>query len=145
MPPTLINNLASFTDAHDELQLRFLVETVDAIETHACGENEIRALLSIFERFPDDDGYGVFWSILHCLEKCEGYEPLLIESVARTPVEFNLNMINRIINSGTCEIDGRSLHLLLASAITNAAASENTKDFARNFVKYQQERSRAET
>ena len=145
MPPALIDNLASFTDAHDELQLRLLDETVGSIETHKCGENEIRALLSIFERFPDDDGYGVFWSILHCLEKCESYERLLIESVTRNPVEFSLSMVNRIINSGVSEIDGLSLHLLLESAITNVAASENTKDFARNFIKYQQERNRAET
>jgi hypothetical protein len=145
MTLSLIDSLANFTDAHDELQLRQLDVTMSAVQVESCGEPEIRALLAVFERFPDEDGYGVFWSILHCLEKCHGYEPLLVESAARAPVEFNLTMINRLLNSGVVELGGQPLASVLEAAATFERASANTKEFARNFIEHQRERTRAQT
>lgn len=145
MQPSLIEKLARFTDPHDEAQLRGLDEAVGLVQPDVCGQMEIRAMLAVFERFPDEDGYGIFWSILHCLEKCHGYEPLLLESVTRAPVEFNLSMVNRLLNSGVAEVDGHSLLGVLQSAAANPRASSHAKEFAQNFMEHQQERNRAAT
>lgn len=72
MSPSLADILGRFTAPRDEAQLRQLDETVGAVRPQDCGELEFRALLGVFERFPEDDGFGVFWSIVHCLEACTG-------------------------------------------------------------------------
>lgn len=64
------------------------------------------ALLGIFERFPDHDGYGVFWTIIHALEAMPGYEHHLLPSVCRVPCEFNLTMLARRLNAKMTEIGG---------------------------------------
>lgn len=137
----LIDRLASFKDPQDEAQLDELDETVSAVKPELCGEAEVRALLNVFERFPGDDGYGVFWAILHCLEKCPGYEALLVESAARTPVEFNLSMVNRLLNSGVTKVGERSLLSVLEAAASSNVASSNTKEFARSFFEHQRRRN----
>ena len=137
MTQLLVESLAMFTDACNESQLRTLDATVSAIEPAACGPREIRAMLALLERFPDEDGFGVFWSILHCLEKCLGYASLAVESAARAPTEFNLIMINRLLNSGVTSVDGQSLLSVLEAAISSNEASINTKEVARNFVDHQ--------
>ena len=40
------------------------------------------AIFNLFERFPDDDGAGVFWSALHGMEAVGGYEDLLLLSIS---------------------------------------------------------------
>ena len=64
-------------------------------------------MLRVFERYPDEDGAGVFWSIVHGLEALPGYEPFLVESYSkRAPSEFGVIMLGRILNSGQREIAG---------------------------------------
>jgi hypothetical protein len=54
-------------------------------------------LFRIFERFPEDDGAGVFWSIVHGIESTDlDYEELLRESLARQPSEFCQLMLLRL-------------------------------------------------
>src|ERR1700723_1101145 len=55
----------------------------------------VEDLLAVFERFPEDDGAGVFWSILHGLEALTGYEPALVRSVQKRPSEFGVLMVGR--------------------------------------------------
>lgn len=137
MSKKLIETIEHFTEPHDENQLRLLEEALGATRATDLGESEFRALLSIFERFPEDDGYGIFWSIVHCLEDCEGYESALIESVARSPTRFNLLMVNRLMNGGITEIEGEPLLSVLASAAANPAASANARRSAQDFIEYQ--------
>lgn len=57
-------------------------------------------LFGVFERFPEDDGAGVFWSIVHGVEALPyNYEPLLQESHGRTPSEMSKVMLVRLANS----------------------------------------------
>ncbi len=144
MPPSLTDALEGFNAPHDEEQLRLLDETVGAVNSAACGEKEFRALLGVFERFPEDDGYEVFWSIVHCLEACAGYEQTLVESVTRCPVEFNVLMINRLLNGGVVQINKRSLLSVLDSVSSNPAASAEVKRSALRFVEYQEKRGHAD-
>ena len=60
----------------------------------------IPVLLGVFERFPDEDGAGVLWSIVHGLESVPGYEPALLESAELRPTPFKLMMIDRLRRAG---------------------------------------------
>lgn len=54
-------------------------------------------LFRIFERFPEDDGAGVFWSIVHGLESTDlNYEGPLRESLLRQPSKLGLIMLRRL-------------------------------------------------
>lgn len=116
---------------------------LSAVVPASCTEVEFSLLLGIFERFPDDDGF-IFWSIVHMLEDMTGYEPALVESVLRKPVEFNIVMINRLINGGTPVVEGRSLVSLLRSVAASDAASASVRELAAKFVEYQESHGRGE-
>jgi hypothetical protein len=66
----------------------------------------IVADISVFERFPDDDGAGVFWSIVHGLEALPGYEHQLLTSISRVPSDMGVTMLGRLLNAGCDDIDG---------------------------------------
>jgi hypothetical protein len=140
----LAEAIERFTAPHDEAQLQQLEKAVDAIRPQDCGQAEFRALLGVFERFPEDDGYGIFWSIVHCLEACEGYESALIDSVARSPAEFNVLMVNRLLNGGLTEVDGQSLLAVLASVASNPMARSSARKSAQGFVAYQAAQGRTD-
>ena len=53
----------------------------------------------VFERFPDEDGAGVMWSIIHGLETIEGYESILEESARARPTWMKSVMLKRIANT----------------------------------------------
>ena len=134
MQHSLPLSLRNFTDPHSEVQLRELEESLSSVEPSVCGQPEFEALLQVFERFPDDDGYGIFWSIVHLLEACSGYEEALVQSVHRRPVEFNLTMVNRLLNVGVLNVNGQSLASLLAFAAESELAGERAKQLAQQFI-----------
>lgn len=121
--PTLVQELEAFTDSQSEVQLQMLDATVQEIDASTCGRAEIDALLGVFERFPEVDGFGVFWGILHRLESVEGYESQLVASVQRTPCEFNVLMVIRLLNAGITQIEGQPLKGLLVSVLSNPRAT----------------------
>ena len=54
-------------------------------------------LFRVFERFPQDDGAGVFWSIVHGLESANlNYEQPLRESLSRQASELGHVMLGRL-------------------------------------------------
>ena len=79
-----------------------------------------------------------------CSEACTGFELTLIESVTRCPVEFNVLMINRLLNGGVVQINNQSLLSVLVSVSSNPTASAEVKRSAQLFVEYQQKRGRAD-
>jgi hypothetical protein len=57
-------------------------------------------LFAVFERFPDDDGAGVLWSIVHGLEGLDiDYEQPLRDSLARLPSNMGQIMLARLERS----------------------------------------------
>lgn len=57
-------------------------------------------LFGVFERFPDDDGAGVLWSIVHGVEGLDlDYEDLLRDSLARQPSCMGKIMLGRLERS----------------------------------------------
>ena len=77
-------------------------------------------LLAVLERFPEDDGAGVLWSVVHGVESLPGYEPELVRSVQRGPSLLGVAMVGRLINGGVFEVGGVSLIDLLREVSTSA-------------------------
>lgn len=90
-------------------------------------------MLSIFERYPEEDGHGVMWSLVHGLEKLPNYESALLSSLARQPSELGIVMVGRMLNSGVTAVDGVSL-LLTLQEISSTATSTHIKEMAHRVV-----------
>jgi hypothetical protein len=92
----------------------------------------------LYERFPDEDGFGVCWSILHMIE---GYHPVsdrfVVASVQRKPTEFPVLMVNRILNGGTKAVGGVDLVVLLQSVVDDQTCADYVRNSAQEFLEYQ--------
>ncbi len=132
---TVVATLDSIESLEDNnLQaLHEAIEQVYALPPHA--EQVIEALLRVLERFPEEDSYGVFWGILHTLEKMPGrYESPLVQSIQRQPSEFSLNMLYRILKDGQTEAGGINLYNLLESVATDSRWSEDIRKDAQHSI-----------
>ena len=143
MPQSASDVLSLFAAPRDEGQLRQLDGLVSSLSPNSCGPAEIRALLGVFERFPEEDGFGVFWSMLHLLEACSGYEPALIESVTRMPGHFNVLMVNRLLNAGVSQVQGISLVSVLSAVASSNNATGSVRKDAQRFIEHQEAHGRA--
>lgn len=130
-------DLRWFDNPEDEGQLRQLAELLDVLDSTSLNTSDVVQLLGIFERFPDDDGFGGFWQILHLLEKADGYEAALVDSVVRSPGEFNLMMIHRLLNGGIEAVGAQSLLSLLEEVALREQADPDSSQWAMHFVAYQ--------
>lgn len=106
---------------------------LDDLLDELCGAGgpgqAIPEMLSVFERYPEEDGYGVMWSLVHGLEKLPNYEPALLLSLARQPSELGIAMVGRMLNSGVTEIGGVSL-LQTLQDIASTATSPHIREAA---------------
>jgi hypothetical protein len=91
-------------------------------------------LLGVFERFPEDDGAGVFWAILHGLESLPGYADEVVRSVQKRPSSFGVLMLNRILNGGRSEVGGVQLIPLLRQIAQRLELPEMIQRDAREFA-----------
>ncbi len=94
-------------------------------------------MLGVFERFPEEDGFGTFWTILHTLEASLGYEPLLMQSAHKHPARFNMLMIQRLLAAGVAEVEGSSLLGVLIEVSQNPLAAAEVKADVSHFLKSQ--------
>ncbi len=134
---TVIDNLNNFSPKQDEWdELDSLIEEA----SEHSGDKVVKSLLSLFERFPTHDGYGVFWSIIHTLEAIGGYENELVNSIARQPHELSVLMLNRLINGGYKEIEGKPIINVLKEIANNESLSNEIREEANGFVEYQANR-----
>lgn len=134
MASSIVQTLGQFSDPQSEAQLKALDAAVQAIKPDECGEAEFRAMLHVFERFPDDDGFGIFWGLVHALEACSGYESEMLASVARKPCEFNVLLVNRLLNAGITDVDGVSLEGVLSSVMESNAATPGVRQDAERYI-----------
>ena len=91
-------------------------------------------MLGVFERFPDTDGAGVFWSIVHGLEVLPSYEAQLLTSVRRVPSDMGVTMLGRLLNAGCNDINGVPIRQVLEEIITRSDAIAEAGDTARSFL-----------
>lgn len=129
--------LRGITDAENVEHLKTLEAVLSELAPEGCGYEEFEALLGVLERSPLDDGFESYWSIVHFLEGCEGYEPSLFTSIERQPTDLSLTMINRMLNAGIDAHESRSLLEFLASVANRSNLDERLRDIARGFIDYQ--------
>jgi hypothetical protein len=97
-------------------------------------------LLRVFERYPDgEDGGGVFWSIVHGLERVGGYESTLLHSVRSSPSEFGVVMVGRLLNAGVSRIDDSDLKEVLSTVSNGSGVPSRVAKVASRFLKRKQE------
>jgi hypothetical protein len=130
-------DLRWFNNPEDGGQLKQLVDSIDVLDANFLSSNDVRQLLDVFERFPDDDGFESFWGIIHLLERAGGYESALIDSARRSPGEFNLTMINRLLNGGIKHVGDQSLLSLLEDVARSERGNLKSARLAMHFVNYQ--------
>ena len=136
-PDEVVRALDSITDAENERDLQTLEVALRSIAGLPDPALVVPALLRVFERFPWSDGFESFWTILHQLERTPGYEPLLIASVRRSPGEFNLLMINRLLNGGTTSVAGTDLVSVLREVAERPVYDDRARGTALDLLKHQ--------
>jgi hypothetical protein len=99
--------------------------------------NYLGVWFRLYERFPEDDGCGVFWSVLHRIEAQPGYEQPVVESVRRRPSRFPVLMANRLLNSGIRQVGGVDLLELLRRVAADEQCPPSVREDAQGFLEYQ--------
>lgn len=91
----ILQAISAFEPVDDEwLPLDKLLE---ALWFTGVRESDVPILFAVFERFPDDDGAGVLWSIVHGVESLPfDYEAILQGSMARKPSFMGDIMLKRL-------------------------------------------------
>jgi hypothetical protein len=91
----ILNDIDSFAAENGNwLGLERLLEELWGVGVPAA---DLPALFRVFERFPEDDGSGVLWSIVHGVESLPfNYEHALRASMARQPSFMGRVMLKRL-------------------------------------------------
>jgi hypothetical protein len=106
----------------------------ELFKSGAAGQG-IDAMLGVFQRYPSEDGAGVFWAIVHGLESLPGYENHLIESITKVPSRFALTMVHRLRNAGRDEVGGINLLALLEQVARDETVSQETRQEAQKYLR----------
>jgi len=91
-------------------------------------------MLRVLERFPEDHGEGVLWSIVHGAEKIEGYEKELLKSVRRQPADLSVTMLQRMRNAGMKKIEGEEIIAVLKETLEHPKLPETVKETVQIFL-----------
>ena len=137
----IVLGIDAVSSLDDEAQLRFLEEAIDLFFQEPRDPKELAVWFRLFERFPEDDGYEMFWAVLHGIEALPGIEPLVVESVRRRPSRFPVQMLNRMLNAGTTHVEGASVLELLESVASNPISPQSVREDAQEFIAYQRGRT----
>lgn len=127
-------------DDPDDLDLERLQALIDEYFALDEAPRHLDAWFRLFERFPESDGYGVFWAILHGIEAQPGSDAFVVESVRRRPTHFPLAMVNRMLNGGISSVGGVELLDLLRSVATDERWPDDVREDAGRFLDYQRNR-----
>ena len=91
-------------------------------------------LLAVLERFPEDDGAGVLWSIVHGVESIPGYEAELLRSLHRQPSELAVEMAGRLLNAGVSQVGVERIIDVLKSVADTVEAPPSVRASATKWV-----------
>lgn len=101
----------------------------------------VPAMFALMERFPDAH-LGTPGPLVHSIESLgfEWYEPLLIDSVRRQPVELNVWMVNRILNTNLEPDHRRRLLDLMRSVPEHLKVPARVAELTRHLLQHQAKR-----
>lgn len=97
-------------------------------------DEAISACLRVFEKYPEEDGAGVFFTIIHTLEHFGGYEAALASSVLRSPNQWNLLMLNRMLNAEIDVAGDYAIFELLMSVHKNESVPLELRELAIEYL-----------
>lgn len=120
-----------------QANLDVLVQLIDTYFLNPEAADHLDVWFDLFERFPEGDASGVFWSILHGIEHFDPSGALVVASVRRSPATFPVVMINRMINGGVKAVAGVDLLHLLSEVAASQSAPVSVRDSAADFLEYQ--------
>jgi hypothetical protein len=135
----LIASIEAISSADDADQLQALQRAMDEYFASPDASRHLDVWFRLFERFPDEDGYEMFWTILHGIEHQPGYEAFVVESVSRSPSRFPLLMVNRMLNGGQTHVGEVDLLDLLRSVASNETCLPSARADATSFAEHQEE------
>jgi hypothetical protein len=135
----LIASIDAVSSVNDVAQLKKLERAMDHFFSLPNAALHLDVWFRLFERFPDEDGYEMFWTILHGIERQPDYEPLVVESVRRFPSQFPILMVNRMLNGGQTHVGPVDLLELLRTVATSESCLESARADAIRFIKHQEE------
>jgi predicted KAP-like P-loop ATPase len=128
----IIQDINVFTP--DNGNWRGLDNLLDELWQTGDQEKEVKKLFGLFERFPEDDGAGVLWSVLHGIETFKEYEQELLNSLNRQPSHLGIVMVKRILNTGTKVIAGTDLAKIIMELKNNNLTPDSVKDDIKKFL-----------
>jgi hypothetical protein len=88
----------------------------------------------VFERFPDETGQGVFFSIVHGIEHIGGYEEELLRSVYRKPSHGGVSMIHRMQNTGQTTINEKDIKALYKELLERSDLSDRLRKEIKDYL-----------
>ena len=95
---TVLKDIQDFSPVDGNwLQLDALL---DELWSGGVATGSLPILFGVFERFPEDDGAGVLWSIVHGIESLDvDYEPALRQSLDRRASLMGNIMLERLVKT----------------------------------------------
>lgn len=131
---SLIDKLNKISPNDDSLyEVDFLIERLYKLDS-SVAKKAITPLFNIFERLNDGHYDDVLWSIIHGIEGLQDYEEDLINSVNRCPNEYNLLMLNRMLNAGQASYNATDFIELLKSVAEDNKVSAELKEQAKGYI-----------
>ena len=127
----ILSDIECYQESADWLGLDALLEE---LFLHPVAQIPATTLLGVFERFPESEGCGVFWSIIHGLEALPEFEIDLYQSIKRKPSTCGFTMVLRILNSEEC-VEKRNKWIELLSVVSNQELSSQLKEDLENICK----------
>jgi hypothetical protein len=137
----ILTTIDAITSVGDVGQLECLDQAISEYFAHLDAAAHVSVWFRLFERFPEDDAYEMFWSILHGIEALPNYESELIDSLRRRPSRFAVMMVNRMLNAGQSHVGGIDLMSLLQSVALDESCASSVREDAERFVEYQSRRA----
>ncbi len=136
----IVAALDAISSVDDEAQLKSLDRLIATFFTHPDAPKHVGVWFRLFERFPEDDAYEMFWSVLHGIEKLPNYETELIASIRRRPSEFPVRMVNRMLNAGQTQAEGVDLMSLLELVANDQTSLPRVRESAKDYIEHQKNR-----
>lgn len=129
-----LDAIESITSVDDAAQLQALEASLAVILPLSDLSPALPALFGLLERFPDNDAYGIFWTVLHRIEAHPGYEPALIASLQRAPSTFVIRMAAAVVAGGGSVVPRTDLLQLLQTIADDSRTSPAVQSLARSLL-----------
>ncbi len=128
----ILKKLENYIDKDEFLSIAY--EAENAMLSSEKPVEYVKLILDFIEKHPSSF-LGEPGPLVHFVEKFseQGYEELLIESVKRRPVFYNIWMMNRAINDPNDKRHSQYMDIFKSILEKNSVPDE-TKDIIRNFL-----------